>query len=586
MPSILGLTSAKITSVPSNRVERKITPHGGGNLRGSGVGIGTSKKKETGKDKERKRSRSKVDEGESGGDRPVKKMRRQSSLIKQVVSVLKVNPTEFPKELHDGKDIDPAEAGDYDRCFVPLDSSVPDQPFVAEQKYQDIIPLPLMAQTNVEYCIVCNEVKDGGDHLTRCVQCPRSYHADCLAKVGGDAEGDKCHGCKRDRQEEDDDFGKDPPLNPHIRERYGKSFAYEAKLMDLIIAIVDKLKDYDFGDVFADPVDPETVPGYLDVISYPMDYGTVIQKLEGGVYPNTGVSFTEEMNVIETVLLHALCDVEQVHHNCMVYNQKGSCFYRIGQVHSVKWKSFYKKHIADRLSDNVKANLEEFRARCKIEQGKQVRALSGMKVGNRNFNAIGIFDPDTMRVVKQYTSKSAAKRAAAALKEAGYDCEFDNVESNGKAIIDKITSNESTSLLFGYRWIPMDRLRSGNFVLEKQANGSGGNEVIWKEDSVSGQKLVGFDTEEAAYKDWLEARSTAIASIDPSIGEDLASFQQHFVDGVNTINGVAWKRFAAAKTEDQSTKEQEDAVTMEKESVSQPLEGAAMEEDTKNASED
>ena len=570
MPNILGLCSAKLTSVPKDRVERKITPHGGGVSR-----AGTSSRKsdvpKIGGEKKRSRSRGGDEFADQSGDRPAKKMRRMSSGIRPVGNVLKVNPTEFPKELYEGKDIDPAEPGDYERCFVPAGSvATTDE---GEEKYQDIIPMKCLAESNMGHCIVCSEIGE----ITGCDKCPRSYHAECAVKDGGDAEQkDRCHRCYIDRKlspEEDEELSKSP-TNPLIKERYGK-YAFEEKLMELIVAIVNKLKAYDFGDIFSVPVNADLVPGYADVIKRPMDYGTVINKLEGGLYPDEGFSFTAEMSEIEEIILHTICDIEQVHHNCMVFNQKGSAFWGFGYVHSIKWRSFYKKHIVERLSANVKANLEEVRAQRKKELTVQGRALSVAKPNSRNVNPIGVYDPTSKKVIKVYTSKAAALRAAEHLKSAGYACEYDIDfnSSSGKTVIDKVTNTESTNVLFGYRWIPMDRLRSGKFKLEQSEEQTddniAANVVVWKEDTASGCRLEGFESEDAAYKDWLKARPTAIA-IDPSIGEDMPSFQQYFLNGKETINGVAWNRAVTAMhdaVEKRLSMDQDDTVPMEEESI-------------------
>jgi hypothetical protein len=171
--------------------------------------------------------------------------------------------------------------------------------------------------------------------------------------------------------------------------------------------------------------------------------------------------------------------------------------------------------------------------------------LEGSKPqSSKNINAVGVYDPDTKRVVKQYASKAGAVRAITALGAAGYECEYDLANLHGKTLVDKLTS--TTGLIFGYRLITMDRLRSGEFSLKEEAGGKAANHVILKVDSASGGTIGGFESEEAAYSDWLKARSVGISSIDPSIGEDMASFQQHFLDGVNTINGVAWNRAAGS----------------------------------------
>lgn len=569
MPNLLSICSAKITSVPKGKVERKSTPHGG-----SGPG---SKRRDS-KDKDRKRSRPKVEESFESGDRPAKKMRRQSSSIKPVAKVLKLNPSEFPRELYEGKDTDPSEPGDDERFFVPVGTVIPTDPAPAQQ-YQDIIPVPMTVAGNIDYCIVCEET-EGGDlgELTCCPKCPRSYHGECLKKDRGENEEEKrCHRCKIDRHLSPEEAAGEAPQLPDIKVAYGdKIDPFDKKLLELIVEIIEKLKVYDFGGIFSFPVNADEVPGYLNVIKgtwlgTPMDYGTVASKIVGGQYPYADVRFKEDMSASEEIILHAICDIEQVHHNCMLFNLKGSSFYRFGQLHSVKWKTFYKKHIAERLSDKVKLNLEEFRNKCKKEQEVQIRIIVGTKPSNKASNAVGFYDPDTKKVVKQYASKAGLARAVAELHAAGYDCEYDIANLNGKTLVDKLTSEGSTGLLFGYRVISMDRLRSGKFAVDGPiVSKKAANHVIYKVDKASGYTLGGFETEEAAYNDWLQARSVGIASVDPSIGQDMASFHQYFVNGAESINGMEWKRApGAAPAKPAAEKEQTEP--MEEETVeSQP----------------
>ncbi|KAF8391539.1 hypothetical protein HHK36_023844 [Tetracentron sinense] len=55
------------------------------------------------------------------------------------------------------------------------------------------------------------------------------------------------------------------------------------KLLELIL---DKLQKKDTYGVYAEPVDPEDLPDYQDVIENPMDFGTVRKKLANGAYSN------------------------------------------------------------------------------------------------------------------------------------------------------------------------------------------------------------------------------------------------------------------------------------------------------------
>lgn len=102
-----------------------------------------------------------------------------------------------------------------------------------------------------------------------------------------------------------------------------------------------------------------------------MDYGTVSERLEGGNYADLiasdDISREDENSTMEEILLHVLCDIEQVHHNCLLYNRKGSSMYRIGDLHSSKWDAYFNQYITERLPDNVQRDLTRFRNSCEVE---------------------------------------------------------------------------------------------------------------------------------------------------------------------------------------------------------------------------
>ncbi|KAK9116532.1 hypothetical protein Sjap_015479 [Stephania japonica] len=58
------------------------------------------------------------------------------------------------------------------------------------------------------------------------------------------------------------------------------------RVMQQCEALVKKLMDHQYGFLFNQPVDPEAlqIPDYLDIISEPMDLGTIKKKLENGEY--------------------------------------------------------------------------------------------------------------------------------------------------------------------------------------------------------------------------------------------------------------------------------------------------------------
>ncbi|KAE9609469.1 hypothetical protein Lal_00020660 [Lupinus albus] len=54
----------------------------------------------------------------------------------------------------------------------------------------------------------------------------------------------------------------------------------------LLLFILDRLQKKDTHGVFSEPVDPEELPDYHDIIKHPMDFGTLRNKLDGALYAN------------------------------------------------------------------------------------------------------------------------------------------------------------------------------------------------------------------------------------------------------------------------------------------------------------
>ncbi|KAH7567011.1 hypothetical protein JRO89_XS07G0006600 [Xanthoceras sorbifolium] len=54
----------------------------------------------------------------------------------------------------------------------------------------------------------------------------------------------------------------------------------------LLVFVLDRLQKKDTYGVFSEPVDPEELPDYHDIIAHPMDFATVRKKLDGGAYAN------------------------------------------------------------------------------------------------------------------------------------------------------------------------------------------------------------------------------------------------------------------------------------------------------------
>ncbi|KAK9063975.1 hypothetical protein SSX86_017847 [Deinandra increscens subsp. villosa] len=81
----------------------------------------------------------------------------------------------------------------------------------------------------------------------------------------------------------------------------------------LLVFILDRLQKKDTHAAFSEPVDPDELPDYHEIIEQPMDFGTVRSKLDKGLYSNL-----EELEA----------DVFLICSNAMQYNSSDTVFFR------------------------------------------------------------------------------------------------------------------------------------------------------------------------------------------------------------------------------------------------------------------
>ncbi|KAI9182266.1 hypothetical protein LWI28_023717 [Acer negundo] len=81
----------------------------------------------------------------------------------------------------------------------------------------------------------------------------------------------------------------------------------------LLLFILDRIQKKDTYGVYSDPVDPEELPDYHEIIEHPMDFGTVRKKLNNGAYANL-----EEFE----------SDVFLICTNAMQYNSPDTIYFR------------------------------------------------------------------------------------------------------------------------------------------------------------------------------------------------------------------------------------------------------------------
>ena len=206
-------------------------------------------------------------------------------------------------------------------------------------------------------------------------------------------------------------------------------------------------------------------------------------------------------------------------------------------------------------SKSVQSGFQKFRLNCEqaLEALKNGQRFIKPKQGNGvNCRQYAVFDPDSKRIIKQYTSKASARLAALTLINAGYQCEWDLTEQNAKSRVD--VARDPQKLLFGYQWIPTDDLKSGKFKIKeadpyvsnsevKSPTNTTTNVLILKEDTVSGTELRGFESEESAYQDWIQERASSVAASDDNAEDiNISAFVKGYLEGQASINGIIWKR--------------------------------------------
>ncbi|PSS06129.1 Bromodomain and PHD finger-containing protein [Actinidia chinensis var. chinensis] len=108
--------------------------------------------------------------------------------------------------------------------------------------------------------------------------------------------------------------------------------------------ILDKLQKKDIYGVYAEPVDPEELPDYHDVIEHPMDFSTVRKKLGNGLY-----STLEQLE----------SDVFLICTNAMQYNAPDTIYYK--QAHTIE-------ELAKKKFQRLRNNAERSEKEIKSEQ--------------------------------------------------------------------------------------------------------------------------------------------------------------------------------------------------------------------------
>jgi hypothetical protein len=529
------------------------------------------------------------------------------------MNVSKVPASEFPAEINDEANLDPSLEDDYRTIFTPEGNHIQQtQSIKPEEMNKEPISsieavgssISTVEDGNVSHCDLCQKLGD----LICCDKCPRAFHASCLDQKEF-PDPWECPRCLHDCTVQEGDRSKLTDDNKDFEKYYvlyntheETEIDYSQKIMVLsnIQFVIGRLLKYDFGDIFSEPVDVKSVPDYRKIVTKPMDLGTIKMRIAKGAY-NERVALlhkgriSNECSTLEMIILEILKDIELVWHNCFLYNREGkescsfskltktilniecskkiktgSSYYRMAKVLSKKYILLRQLNIDEGLSGLNSKILQylgafvvacrQFRQEEKLKQTpvkkswipfskNHIQVVYPARKGVRK--PVAVFDPSTNMIVKQYSSKSSACLAAVKIKTLGFKCETSRLsDSYIKNMIHKSAMDPSL-LLFGYRWILVEKLRNGNFLINDSEEK---NVTIKKVCTVSNVTLAEFDSIDSAYLDWKAQKEGNVLS--ESDDESKETFIKKTLEENKTENGICWKLISnneKGKNNDDST---------------------------------
>ena len=431
--------------------------------------------------------------GTSQGTKHAKDTKRKTTtprILQINEQVPKIVPDEFPNELSGTINLDPSLKDDYNTIFTPQGSTV------IERENETVkVPPPKVhvGDENIDYCIIC---KQSGDVIC-CDQCPRSFHAECLSDINVDMLPDEwvCPRCTDDLSEQDEDIKTGSTVIDKLMKVYEIhkneiGFVDNITILGQLYEISEGLIKADFGPTFEEPVDLKMVPSYKKYVKRPMDLGTIMRNIIEGVYAKYSSAHHLDMNGFETalqmdlIILHVLTDMEQIWYNCFIFNRPGSSFYRMGAVMKIRCSVMKRINVDSKLSNFVQQNYQSFVQNSEADlqnclshiTEKDWIPLSKHTIyntaGNRGFNLhtkkkpVGIYDPDTKMVVKQYSSINIALSVHDFLVSLNHKSGL--TSSNHTLLRQCINASpdDPSIKLFGYRWMSMENIRSGSFRID------------------------------------------------------------------------------------------------------------------------
>jgi hypothetical protein len=197
---------------------------------------------------------------------------------------------------------------------------------------------------------------------------------------------------------------------------------------------------------------------------------------------NGGYDDFIEASTLENVIVAVLKDVGLVWHNCFIFNAPGSAIFRMAQVQRATAHRIIDKSLDGIVSSQVKDKIRESKAsigsvrrqaKCSQQVSKKTQssrreiAVKHIDCGRNRIKKgkpVAVLDPGTGRVVKMYSTATAAILVVEMFVELGYPCEW--ALTNGKlpGLTIRRIIKESSKIdhrLFGYRWVHVHELKAG-----------------------------------------------------------------------------------------------------------------------------
>ncbi|KAJ8765151.1 hypothetical protein K2173_010642 [Erythroxylum novogranatense] len=217
----------------------------------------------------------------------------------------------------------------------------------------------------------------------------------------------------------------------------------------LLLFILDRLQKKDTYGVFSEPVDPEELPDYHEVIENPMDFGTVRKKLSGGVYASLE-QFEKDVFLI--------CS------NAMQYNAPDTIYFRQARsIQELATKNF--ENLRQDSDDNEAEPKVVRRGRPPTKNLKKPLGRPPLDRAGSEFSSdatlatggdSGICSINDLRKGPQLSDKSG-------LTDSLVQFTGSRVDDNKSERHDEATGSKGSSLKFGKKQFPLDDNRRNTY---------------------------------------------------------------------------------------------------------------------------